>query len=678
MSARALKKGVIMLRKSIQKAERQLDRPARKKHRRIVCLLWCLLLGLYTQTIEAQQKTAAEKSELVALIAGTAATASTSTAYYADLSLLADMPAAPESTTIIRAENCAGDNKPLTVYPIIDGLLTVTSTGSYYLSTDLTATVSVAVDNVCIDLGFTATIFGRLIINGANAKIVDGAIRPYAATGATTAAGNAEALLAGVEITSSATGTQLLNVMVTCLALSDVTNTDNPASDCINGRLAVKNTANSVTMSECSITAAYGQGFNRTSPNAITFNRNTGSGGIGILNSGNAVLVQNCQISAGNGGNINASTANNVSVTINGATGVGGTGISNTGTDMQITHCSITAGSSGSMTASNSFTGVSASVASIQGHSGAGGSGIFNTAVGMHVQGGTIHAGNSGAGTTTALSDPFIGGLYNSYITGSTGPGGSGVSNQGTNMHVEQATIYAGMSGDLQANVRASGIDNSAATGAGGIGISNSGDAIQITQCAITAGSSGKMYVAVFTGYDAQLGSSTVTINQGGPGISNSGSNTLISQSYITAATGGKADVVASSINKKGSANGGAGGHGIVCVSPASNVTITGCIIQTTGNGGTGYRSGTPGPAVGKGGDAGNGIQIDSSCSNIQLRDIRVNALGIGGTSVTGGGTGANGLLMNTPTNYRSLIFSAVNLPSLTAPLTINYFKKVS
>ncbi|MDZ4097835.1 MAG: right-handed parallel beta-helix repeat-containing protein [Methylophilaceae bacterium] len=599
----------------------------------VLFLLSCIIT---LRAFATQPTTHTAAPEVAVLVAGIAAL------HLAPDAALADLPTADEQSTSIRAPSCSGTST------LITPPYTISSPGNYHLGSNGTGDITITAAGVCFSLN-NYILTGRVIISGARASVRNGTIRP------TAAANNTAAAQAAVEITSDATETELLDVTITCLARSDMTS-DDPSSNLINGRLAVSNAADSVTISGCTITAANGQGYSRSvSGNAlITFRRTTGSGGTGIYNSGTNMLLQNSTITAGSGGKISATIALPSVIHIgyisiaNGfsnlaTTGTGGIGISNSGTTIQIKNNTITAGSSGY---------------------------IYTRASGIGIDGDISIGFNAGRVTIDT--------------------GGAGVSNSGTGAQITDNTITAGASGYIDslnsitttdAPTSIGGNNGRITLNAGGSGIDNSGDNTQITNNIITAAGSGYIKGEA-THSNVYIGDTTspVTIGTGGAGITNSGSNSLITGCTITAANGGTPSVTAPT--KYGSANGGAGGHAIACTGTANNICIANTTIIKSGTGGNGYRETNPNDNPGYRGDGGNGgnaLSIAPTCSNIQLRDVLVQQVGAGGA--TGGASpaipGNPGQVVTTPTNYQSIIFSLANPAAQTAPRVIHYYKKV-
>ncbi|MDZ4099969.1 MAG: hypothetical protein U1E13_14935, partial [Methylophilaceae bacterium] len=308
--------------------------------------------------------------------------------------VLADLPDNTEKNNILRAESCPGS--PTTI-PGGSGNYNITVAGSYLLGGARTGDITITANDTCLSLNnFKLT--GRIIINGANAKVINGTIEPVAATT------NPLAEDAAITINSSGTGAQILDLTVTCLALSDLT-ANPPSADGINGRLAIKNQANFVQIRGCIITAAKGQGFNITTAIALTINRPTGAGGIGNWNDQvTDILIQNCTVAAGASGGITVSNTSTTATSIGyGGTatiGAGGEGVYTSGANIQILSSTITAGSSGAISATGNSSGVIQIARAITPNSnvaiGAGGNGIYSSGNNTLITGCTIIAGSSG------------------------------------------------------------------------------------------------------------------------------------------------------------------------------------------------------------------------------------------------------------------------------------------
>ncbi|MDZ4099124.1 MAG: hypothetical protein U1E13_10585, partial [Methylophilaceae bacterium] len=93
-----------------------------------------------------------------------------------------------------------------------------------------------------------------------------------------------------------------------------------------------------------------------------------------------------------------------------------------------------------------------------------------------------------------------------------------------------------------------------------------------------------------------------------------------------------------------GSANGGNGGNAIT--GDGSNaIHVVHCLIEKTGNGGTGYVGSEINPNFpGNGGNGGNGILLKSNCTNTQISSCTIHKTGVsgarGGSSATSGISG--------------------------------------
>src|SRR5579872_4231756 len=164
---------------------------------------------------------------------------------------------------------------------ISGGTISITSSGSYCMAQDLTASMLISATCVTVDMN-NRMLNGTITIQSAqDVKLMNGRVIPSAPTT------GGQASTAAITVAATAVRIQLLRLTVVC---SDTT------TNAINGRLAIEIAGNDVAVLNCFIKSGAGAANNAGAG---------GAGGMGIqLDSGaNRPLIEQCIIRTGNGGN---------------------------------------------------------------------------------------------------------------------------------------------------------------------------------------------------------------------------------------------------------------------------------------------------------------------------------------------------------------------------------------
>lgn len=161
------------------------------------------------------------------------------------------------------------------------GTISITTSGSYCMSQDLTASMLISATCVTVDMN-NRMLNGTITIQTAqDVELLNGRVLPPAPTT------GGQASTAAITVAATAVRIQLSRLTVVC---SDTT------TNAINGRLAIEIAGNDVAVLNCFIKSGAGAANNAGAG---------GAGGMGIqLDSGaNRSLIEQCVIRTGNGGN---------------------------------------------------------------------------------------------------------------------------------------------------------------------------------------------------------------------------------------------------------------------------------------------------------------------------------------------------------------------------------------
>ena len=178
---------------------------------------------------------------------------------------------------------------PITSADIASGTISLTSAGSYCLSTDLTSDLIIAANCISVDLN-NRILTGRVIVQTAdNVIIQDGHVVPAAPTT------SGDASQAGITITTTALRSQIKRVNVRC---------ENTATADVVGRAGIEIQGNDAQIIECTVCAGdAGDSSTGAAPD--------GGDAIQITSNAERALISGCILKTGAGGDSSVNVGGN-------------------------------------------------------------------------------------------------------------------------------------------------------------------------------------------------------------------------------------------------------------------------------------------------------------------------------------------------------------------------------